>query len=213
MAASGDVEIINSALLKIGEDPIASASETNKRARVGVRLYEEKRKELLVSSRWTFSIERAELALDATAPAFGFTHQFVLPADCLRVLGLYDANQGLHQYTATDKIWKVEGRRFLYTESTARVFYVRDVITVPDFDPLFDVALALRIAMDAAYALGNGQSRIPQLAQDFERTLREAKKINAVIGTPEQIVSTEWLDSRNYDDVEFPSRIGPVATD
>ena len=198
-------------MLKIGEDPIASLSETTKRARVCSALYDEKRKELLTSHRWVFSIGRASLALLASAPAFGFTYQFTLPTDCLRVLGVYDPNQGLHQYTATNRIWKVESGKFLYTDDSVNIFYIRDVETVPDFDPLFDTALALRIAMDAAYALGNGQSRIPQLAQDFERTLREAKKINAMIGTPETIEVTEWLDSRDFDDTDFPSRIGPVA--
>lgn len=211
MAATGPEAICTSAMLKIGEDPIASLSETTKRARVCQALYDEKRRELLTSHRWVFSIKRATLALLGTTPEFGFTYEFQLPTDCLRVIGPYDGNQGLHQYTATNRIWKVESGKFLYSDNAVQVFYIADVTTVPDFDPLFDVALALRIAMDAAYALGNGQNRIPQLGQDFERTLREAKKINVMIGTPETIEVTEWLDSRDFDDTDFPTRIGPVA--
>lgn len=211
MAAPSDVDIANSALFKIGDSPIQSFAEESRRARVVTTLYPAKRRELLMRYRWTFAMSRAALAPLAAAPAFGFTFQFNLPADCLAVVGIFDQSESLRNYTSSKEAYKIEGRRLLFVDNAVNIYYVADVEDTSKFDPLFAEALALRLATDLVYALSTGQSRSPQIERDFRDTLRVAKQQNAIQSTPEIIEADEYLSARYSDrgGDEF-LRAGPI---
>jgi len=54
------------------------------------------------------------LPADTEAPAWGFTKQFTLPADCLRLLRIFDYE--------SDHL--VEGRKILSNSSTMKILYI-----------------------------------------------------------------------------------------
>lgn len=210
--ATSDTAICNNALFEIGDDPISSLGENTKRARACAVVYPQKRRALLMRYRWTFAMARRELMPDVAAPAFGFTHQFQLPADCLAVVGLGDGRESLRNYTASKEVYKVEGRKLLYTESSVRIHYVKNVEDTSLFDPLFEEALVYAIAHRLAYALSTGQGRIPSLERDFREAIRVGKMQNAIQSTPEIIEADEFLSARYSDHAdEFP-RAGPIVT-
>jgi hypothetical protein len=91
MATSTD--IVNYAFAKIGEKRITSyASPANERERVASDHYERVRDAELRKNVWNFSIKRAVLSEDATAPAWGYDVRFALPADCLRLVEVYETD-------------------------------------------------------------------------------------------------------------------------
>lgn len=206
--ATSEVEIVNSALVKIGEETIVSLTENRRQARLANRQYPLKRDELLRSYRWNFAIRRTTLAPDATAPEFGFEKRFLLPFNALRVIGLYDEAELDRNYTASKKPWKVEGRFILANTDTLRIFYIEQVADVNQFDPLFTETLAWLLARDLAYALSTGPQLVQQADAGYQETLRTAKRSDAIEGTPEVLESSEWLDSRY---TPGPLRIGPVV--
>lgn len=208
--ASSDVEIVNLALVKVGEDPITDFSEDRKAARVGNRVYAQARDEMLSAYRWTFAIKRRELAADGTAPAFGFSYRFLLPSDHLTFVGVYDENELQQNYTATQIPHKLEDRYVLADETPLDVFYVARITTVSQFHPLFVDALACYMAYKYfAYDFSASQSRTDQLRRDFDDIIRKAKFVNAIQGTPELIESSDWVDSRQ-ERATLRTRIGPV---
>jgi len=194
--ASSEVEIVNSALLKIGEEPVVSLTEDRTQARVAARQYPLKRDELIRRYRWNFAMKRATLAPDAVKPEFGFANRFLMPNSALRVVGLYDDQELQRNYTATRQPWKVEGRYILADTEVLRIFYLDQITDPTQFDPMFTEALASFLALDIGYAISTGPQLLQRLAQNFEATIRDAKRADAVEGTPEQIVASEWVDSR-----------------
>ena len=205
--AMSEVEIANSALVKIGAERISSFEENSKRARVVSAQYPLSRDALLRMYRWNFAIERVTLAPEATGPAFGFTNRFLLPHDALHFLGIYDEDEPQTNYTSTRIPHKVEGRYVLSDETSLPVFYIKQVTDVIQFDPLFSEALALWLALDVFFDLTTGTGLQNKLEKTFNTVIRKAQLADAIEGQPEIIIASEWLDSRDDD---FPHRIGPA---
>ncbi len=205
--AGSEVEIVNSALIKIGESAIASLDAIQKAARVSKRQYPLMRRKLLRRARWNFAMKRQSLAPESTVPKFGFDNRFMLPSDALRVVGLFDENELQQNYTSNRDPWKVEGR-FIYADgSELKIFYLADITDTAQFDPQFDECLAWLLASELAFDLTSGIQYANFAKEGFKDAFKEARLSDAIEGTPEFIEASEWVDSRVGN---FPLRIGPV---
>lgn len=207
--ASSEVEICNSALVKLGEERISSLDDPGKAARTCKRQYPLKRDQLLEDYNWTFAIKRIALSADGADPEFGFEARFLLPADCLRFLGLYDPNALPVNYTGTNIAHKIEGRYLLLDDTAANIFYIQRVTNVLEFSPSFAEALACFLAWDMAYDLTGSSTREQRLEAMFAHAIRRARFTQAIQGQPELIEASEWMDARQQGGVI--GRIGPVA--
>src|SRR5688572_17149968 len=131
--ATSDTEICNIALGHLGEAPITSLDEDSKAAWACNLHYALTRDELLRAHRWNFAKDRVQLPELVEKPVFGWKHQFLLPADCLRVLEFNDQEIG----NWITEEYEIEGRRLLTDSDQARVVYIKKVTDVSLFDPLF----------------------------------------------------------------------------
>lgn len=80
-----DVSICSNALLMLGKDPISAMDEGGDRAKYCANLWPGLRDWMLRKHFWNCAIKRRLLSPLATAPEFGYTAQYQLPADFLRV--------------------------------------------------------------------------------------------------------------------------------
>lgn len=207
--ATSEVEIVNSALIKLGEATISDLSEDRKAARKAKRQYPIVRAKLLRSYRWNFAITRSEtLGPSSPGPKFGFLYRFQLPVDCIRVLGIFSENEPVENYTSATTPFKVEGRNIFCDEIAIKIFYIADVTNPDLFDPMFSEVLACALAVELGYDLSAGMSRIDQLKEELKDAKKEARGSNAIEGTPEVIIASDWTDAR-YN--RGPLRIGPVV--
>lgn len=195
------VGIINSALAKVHEDPISSLDEDRRAARLAATQYPVHRDKLLRLYNWRFAMDRAVLAPDLTKPAFGFSNRFLLPTDCLRVVGVYDENDAYNQvnYTSGNIPFKIEGRYLLADSDAVKIYYVKQVTDPTKFDSLFAEALAWSLAIDFALSLANSPARADQARGEFRETIRQARLAAAIESGPEVIGGSYWLDSRMED--------------
>lgn len=208
MAAS-EVEVVNSALIKLGERTISSLDDDRKAARKAKLQYPRIRRRLLRSYRWNFSITRSpDLAAALPAPKFGFTSRFPLPVDCLRVLGIFDENEPQENYTSSRIPFKVEGRSVFTDETVLKLFYIRDVTETDQFDAIFEEAFAIALAIDLSRDLTADLEHQRDRQREFAQAIRDARNSNAIEGTPEVIIMSDWIDSR-FD--SRPLRQGPTA--
>ncbi len=184
--ASSEVEICNSALIKVGADRIISLTDDVERARVVAEQYPKVRDELLRSHPWNFAIARVEIASTGT-PEFEYDNEFLLPSDCLRVLktDLPDGDD-----------FKIEGRKVLANTSSLKIKYIKRITDVNYFDSNFTEALALRLAYDTAYRITNSSTQAASLYQLYSAALRDARSFDAQEGSADRIISDEWLNSR-----------------
>jgi len=183
---ASEVDICNFALTKIGEDTIISLTEASKAARLCNLFYADTRDSLLRSHPWNFAIKRVELAKLTTTPAFEFTSEYQLPADCLRVM--YLDNKNLE--------FRVEGKKLLANTDTAKIEYIARIEDTAQFDSVFVDVMWNTLASRLAYNLSDNNTLTDLLARDAEQALRKAKSINGQEGIPYPILADEWLNSR-----------------
>ena len=82
------VQICNSALNQLGASSITALTENSKNARICNERYETIRDAVFRSHPWNCLVTRVQLAQDTETPAWGFSYQYTLPSNCLRVLSI-----------------------------------------------------------------------------------------------------------------------------
>lgn len=205
------IEIVNRALVKIGQNRISSLDENSKGATTVRTVYDQVRDTLMQSYVWNFSKLRIQLAADTAAPLFGFQYRYRLPANTLRVLGLGDDTEPQRNYTSSLHAFKHEDE-FIYTDVAAPLDLVitQKVEDTGKYPPDFCNLLALDIALDIFYDVTKGTERYNTIRQDRAMALRNAKMNHAIENSPEVMIASEWIDSRYADTPYSGYRIGPI---
>jgi len=193
------VDICNEAMDLLGADTITSLTENSKVARFCNRRFESARDSVIRSHPWNACIRRAEIAADATAPAFGFTYQYTLPTDpfCERVISFWSdlVDNELAAYDSPS-MFKIEGRKILSNEGTCKITFLARITDTEQYDSLLRSTIAHRLAAEAAYALTGSTSVSSAMQTLYNERLREARSIDAMEGVPEQIVADDFINIR-----------------
>lgn len=190
MAATSEVEIMNSALVKLGAERIVDPDDANIRARLCKERYPHVRDALLRSHPWNFCTAYSELAVVDPKPADVFDYQYVfqLPANCSRVF-------------KTDLSYDVEweeivGARIATNASSVIVKYGQRITDVTKYDDSFIEVLAWALAADIAYALTQSTAQRDEAKKSFKDELAVARSYDAQVGSVRRVISDEWLDAR-----------------
>ena len=166
------VDICNGALNQLGASTILSLTEDSKNARLCNARYTQVRDSLFRSHPWNCLIKRVELARDTETPSWGFSYQFTLPADCLRVLGILNY----------DYDFKVEGRKVLANHGSVKIQYVSIVTDANQYDELLRETISASLAADIAYAVTSSNPTASNMYNLFQDKLREARFVDATEG-------------------------------
>lgn len=179
--------LCNMALARIGNERIDNYDEDSVTAIHCRTHYEETRDSLLQSHWWRFATARASLSEDTETPDFEFDHQYILPTDCLRVMGVYDT-------TAT---YAVEGERLLTSDDSVDIYYVRKVTDPAQFSPLFIKTLVLHLAMDLVMPMSQNVVLRREVQDELREVLSRARRVNLdEINTTGRADYDTWLDAR-----------------
>jgi len=184
------VEICNSALHKIGAARISSLSDSTKAAILCNDQYDRIRKEVLRSHPWNFAISYVALTPTVNQPIWDrYSHEFLLPADVLRVLA---TNLDEH-----DGPWEIgynaDGNKVLFCSATTiKLQYIKDLTNTTRFDPIFEEAVAFRLAADLAYSLVQSQTLQKQMYAYYEQTLARAMSFDAQESSAQSVQADEW---------------------
>lgn len=181
-----DLIICNNALQLLGNTSIAAISENTKAAKLCLQYYQQTVDAVLRAYTWNCATLRSAALTAATAPEFGFSYAYDLPAYCLRVLTIEDDE--------TIK-FKVENGHLLTDESTAKISYIKR-ISMSEADSLLVEAISARLAGTLAFALTNSTSAAESMWKLYKDKLDEAHTIDAFEGTAPQLASDDWLNSR-----------------
>ena len=122
--------IANQALTRLGAvaldafdpdaaEPVADDSENGRRA---LATYATARARLLSAYAWSWTLKRAELVEDGTAPVSRFTRQFDMPADALRP-GPRAVYERVDDNYPTRQRWQMLGRKLQTDMETVFVEY------------------------------------------------------------------------------------------
>ena len=166
------VDICNGALNQLGASTILTLTEDSKNARLCNARYTQIRDSVFRSHPWNCLQKRLQLAADSDAPAWGFTKQYTLPADCLRVLTILDY----------DADYKIEGRKILTDNSTMKILYISRDEDPNQYDELLRETLSAAIAADIAYAVTSSNPTATNMYNLFQSKLKEARFVDSTEG-------------------------------
>ena len=181
-----ETSICNSALIKVGADRITSMTEDNRRAQLCNEQFSKVRDEVLRTHPWNFALARAEFSQLTTTPAFGYSYEYSIPSDCLRILNLHDETIE----------WKQEGNKVLSDSSTIKARYIKRITAPAEYDSIFIEAMALRLAADLAYSLVQSSTLSQNLLAEYERHMALARSIDAQEGTAPDLIDDSFIEAR-----------------
>lgn len=165
------VSICSNALLMLGKSPIASFEDGSDRAQYCSNLYPLVRDQLLRKHFWNCAIKRVLLSPLSTPPAFGFSAQFQLPADFLRV---YEV--GMPGRLVVD--FQIENRMILANATALPLRYVWRNTNEANWDAALINVATLTMAAVLAYPITQSTSLRDSMQDEAMRALREAKSID-----------------------------------
>jgi len=188
------VQICNSALNQLGASSITALTENSKNARICNERYETIRDAVYRSHPWNCLVKRVQLAQDSDTPAWGFTYQYTLPSDCLRVLQIKDYNSD----------YKIEGRKLLIEESEVYLIYLAIETDVNQLDILLRETISAALAQDISYAITSNLQVAKLMAEKYQAKLSEARHTDAsegyntdpTLGNTDQIITDDFINSR-----------------
>ena len=166
------VDICNGALNQLGASTILTLTEDSKNARLCNARYTQVRDSLFRSHLWNCLTKRVELAKDTETPSWGFSYQFTLPADCLRVVTILNY----------DYDYKVEGRKILANHGTVKIQYVARIDDANQYDELLRETISAALAADIAYAVTSSNPTAANMYELFQSKLKEARFVDATEG-------------------------------
>ena len=187
------VDICNGALNQLGASTILTLTEDSKNARLCNARYTQVRDSVFRSHPWNCLQKRVQLAADTDTPAWGFTKQYTLPSDCLRVLKIHN---GVTDSIKSDMEYRIEGRKIKTNEGTIFLIYVAENTDPNIYDMNLQEAISHQLAADIAYAVTNNATLANQYMQRADERLKEARFIDATENSVSQIEANEFTDSR-----------------
>ena len=181
--ANSEVEICNMALGMLGANQIM-VKEDSQPCNVH---YDTIRDAILEDVDWTFAMKRVVLkSPSTTTPAYGFTRQFLLPTDCIRVVDVNGSNDG----------WLKEARFILTNDETIELSYVSRVIDVRLYPSSFVNAFAARLASVIATPITNSVKTAQGYWSLYLNLIADAKNNDGRQG-PRQHIKRKVLLRRN----------------
>lgn len=165
---SGQIEIINVALSRIGANDIQSLDQGTEEQRLAVNLWNTARRACLRDHTWNFAVKDVELNSVAGYTPFQYQYAYQLPTDCIRLLQFYG-----------NPVFKIQGRQILTNESTCKIKYVYDEEDPSVWDASFTDLMAQRLAADMGFALTKSQATADSAYAIYDRKLRNARHIDS----------------------------------
>ena len=137
---ASQVDVINEALVRIGEKRIASISDTkDTNAVLASSLWADTVKQVSRETPWKCLTALATLT-GTTAPAFGWTKAYTLPTDFVRALSL-------NEHTAPDdSYFTISGNTLVTNQTSAQLRYTSYKSDPTTFDPVLCEAISVYLA-------------------------------------------------------------------
>lgn len=185
------IDIYNRALQEIGGKRIAAITDDSVGARACAACADPVRLALLRDYTWSFSIKRAQLAANATAPAFGPANAYPLPSDFVR-LAPPDASDNLNSLD-----WQIEGNEIVTDDDPPlNIRYVADVTDPNRMDAIFREAYALSMADAMCEQITQSNQKKAAIEAKMDKVIERARRAGA-IEKPVQVPPEDiWMTAR-----------------
>jgi hypothetical protein len=197
---TSQVDIANRALTKLGASRIISFGDDNKQSRAILSMFDIVRDAELRSHIWSFSVKRDSLPALTSTPAWGFSYEYQMPSDSLRLLMVNDIYNGpsMEDYRNQPVAdYSLEGNKILANfAAPLKIRYVSRVTDTTQWDSMFVEAFACRLAMELAEDLTQSNTKRELAQNEYMAALRGAIRASSVEQPDQALPDNSWLLSR-----------------
>ena len=197
---TSQVDIANRALTKLGASRIISFGDDNKQSRAILSMFDIVRDAELRSHIWSFSVKRDSLPALTSTPAWGFSYEYQMPSDSLRLLMVNDIYNGpsMEDYRNQPVAdYALEGNKILANfAAPLKIRYVSRITDTTQWDSMFVEAFACRLAMELAEDLTQSNTKREMAQNEYMAALRGAIRASSVEQPAQALPDNSWLLSR-----------------
>lgn len=191
--AESETALANRALTLIGSATISSLTDNDRVGRLVNTMFAQVRDDVLSEANWNCAIKRATIAADTDTPDWGFSNQFTLPADFIRLVKVEDV----------DSQFSLEGGKILSDSSTQKIKYVFRLTDVSRMDDAFKKAFAYKLAYELCLAMKGSTESKQSNYQLYLDALSQARMSDATQAPIETLSGSDWVDARMGIDTPF----------
>lgn len=188
------VDICNLALSQLGDKSTVENidSPTKQTERVLAKWYDISRRAALKTMMPNFAIKRDLWALSTVEPAFGYKYAYTYRSDCLKILGIGEADN-------PDTGYSVEGGYVLtntFYKDGLPVRYVQDVEAITKFNDSFILLFSLFLARNIAPEITESATIISNIEKNIPIKTMEIMALESQENKPIIIKKSKLLASR-----------------
>ncbi|MBN3738084.1 hypothetical protein [Burkholderia sp. Tr-20355] len=193
---ASQVGIANRALTKLGSARITSLDEDSKAAAVLNSMYDDVLDACLREHVWSFAKTRAQLAALADAPLFGFSYQYRLPTDFIRLIQI--GQFLVYPRTDTRGLFSIEAGNILTDLAAPLAIRYTKRVTDPNMmDALFREVFACRMAAEACESITQSSTKRQAAWAEHDQAVAKAIRVNAIERPSQPVGDDTWLEARN----------------
>ena len=197
------VDICKLALTELKINPISALDEVGSAvAALCNRHYDIRRKALLRSHIWNFAKTEATLNLSAVGESNSYTDVYPLVKTYLRLISIGDVfvwtKNELYDIRSVNISGTFKKCIVLDNSGTAtlNILYIRNVVSVAEFDPLFTLLFKLELANDIAPGLTLKPSVRQSINTGLADVRLQARSIDGQERPPIRIQNSRFLNAR-----------------
>ncbi len=187
------IEIVNRALLKLGEPPVSSLNDAAF-GRCYDIIYNDVKDLLLSSYPWRFAVAVSELA--KLEEKYNGKNMYRLPTDCLLLLRVFGLGN-----VVSEEVRNCAGRNYEIANNCVvtalsgcvSAEYVRIVNDDSAFPPLFREAIAAKVAAELAMRLKHSLTLKQAMESEFFTLIRQAELNNEIMKDVELVPDSSWV--------------------
>ncbi len=193
--------VVNFALTILGEsNRIVTIDDDTKPAREAKALWDIARDAAQAAHNWNFAMARVQLNALTDVPPFGYGYKYAIPNTALRLVQIGDIWPGVdltdYRGSNTSEFTLEEGCILTDMGAPLNLRYIKRVEDVGKFDALFNMTLSCKLAELLAEPLTQSSTKRNDARIQFERSLSDAIRANAIQLPPQKLADDEWLMCR-----------------
>jgi hypothetical protein len=191
------IDIINKALLKLGEQTISS-TQNHPTGAILDMVYEDVRRSLLSMYVWRFALKRQDLAVvDEPTGTSLYRYKYQRPSDCLTIVNVNDYYKfpDLRDYKSTsNERYVLEGDKILSNDKRLTLSYVSDI--QEGFPQLFQMAMASKLASSICIKVHQNPNLYQLYEQEANAYLMQAIQMNEIMQDSQELGDNSWISVR-----------------